>query len=435
MRFSSTNNISKGFRFRDAVMAGLAPDGGLFMPEAWPKLPKHFFQGLARHSFQKIAFDAASLYVKEIPKPALKKIIRDAFTFPAPVVPLEDGIYLLELFHGPTMAFKDFGARFLSRVASYFLTEAGREMTIIVATSGDTGSAVASGFHGVQNVRVFILYPSGKVSPLQEKQLTTYGGNVTAVEIRGTFDDCQRLAKAALSDPELVETLSLSSANSINFGRLLPQSFYYLAAAGTLRKRGVTEPPVFVVPSGNFGNGFAGLLAKTMGLPARFLFATNENDIVPSYLKTGRFAPRKSKKTISNAMDVGSPSNFARILALYKTRARMQKDITATSVSDRETRKTIKDVYDTTGYVLDPHTAVGVSAARRYQKAHGVKDPLVVLATAHPAKFREIVEPVIGKRIPLPPELQAPMRKRKKSIVLPADFKRLKLYLLTSLTN
>jgi threonine synthase len=432
MRFHSTNKKTKGVRFSEAIMAGLADDGGLFMPDRWPRLSKGFLKKIPALSIEDIAYETASLFTQEIPKRTLKKIVTDAFNFPVPVVRVEENIFLLELFHGPTMAFKDFGARFLSRVASYFLHSRKKEMTIIVATSGDTGSAVASGFFNVPNVRVFILYPSGKVSPLQEKQLTTYGHNITAIEVNGTFDECQRLAKQALSDRELVANMNLSSANSINFGRLLPQSFYYIAAAGQLKRLGISQPPVFVVPSGNFGNGFAGLMAKRMGLPvSKFVFATNANDVVPMYLKTGKFVPRKSKQTISNAMDVGNPSNFARIFELYGgSRTRMQKDMQGERVTDAQTRATIRDVFEKSGSVLDPHTAVGVFAARRYTKENGSRNPIVVLSTAHPAKFREVVEPVVGKRIVVPPQLHAAMKKKKCAHRMPADYDSLKKFLL-----
>ncbi|MES2134844.1 MAG: threonine synthase [Patescibacteria group bacterium] len=433
MRFHSTNKHSKGFSFSQAILAGLAPDGGLFMPDRWPSLPKRFFLDLKESTFADSAFSIAKHFVPQISDRDLRRLTKDAFNFPVPLVPLGDGVFLLELFHGPTMAFKDFGARFLSRISSFFLRQSKKKMTIIVATSGDTGSAVASGFFKVPHVRIFILYPSGKVSPLQEKQLTTYGGNITAIEVKGTFDDCQKLAKQALADRELVEALNLSSANSINFGRLLPQSFYYFWAWKQLQEKGIYKDPVFVVPSGNFGNGFAGLMAKRMGLPvSKFVFATNANAIVPSYLKTGKFLAQKSKNTISNAMDVGNPSNFARILALYDgKRVKMKEDIWSESVSDGVTKKTIRRVFEEYGYTLDPHTAVGVAAAWRFRKETKNENPIVVLSTAHPAKFREVVEPVIGKKITLPLQLRAPMKKKKHSHLIPASYGILKKFLLT----
>lgn len=434
---------SKGFSFRQVLRLGLAPDKGLFMPNAWPRLPSGFFKRLKKQNFKQIAFEVASQFA-DVPSGQLKNIIDKAFDFPAPLKHLSDNIYVLELFHGPTMSFKDFGARFLSRSLGYFLRTSQAQLNIIVATSGDTGSAVASGFFKIPGIRVFILYPSGKVSPLQEKQLTTYGENITAIEVKGAFDDCQKLVKQVLADSELNQMMKFSSANSINFGRLLPQSFYYFWAYGQLQKalnphpalsqgeRGEQIRPVIVVPSGNFGNLFAGLMAKKMGLPiAKFIAATNSNNIVPNYLNTGKFLPKKSKKTISNAMDVGNPSNFARILELYRGNYKlMAKDIVGLSVSDADTRKTIKAIYKQTGYILDPHTAVGVKAAENYQRKAKSQDPIIVLSTAHPAKFGEIVEPVIGKKLILPKQLKGVMNKKKRSIVVSANYKKLRSILL-----
>ncbi|HEY4474236.1 MAG TPA: threonine synthase [Candidatus Paceibacterota bacterium] len=422
MRFHSTNGKSRA-GFSEALRLGLAPDGGLFMPDIWPHVSATFLRKLPKKHFHEIALALFKLFVSEIPERELKKITREAFDFPVPLIRLEENLFVLELFHGPTMAFKDFGARFLSRTLSYFLRKEKDRGTlnIIVATSGDTGSAVASGFFNVPGIRVFILYPSGLVSRLQEQQLTTYGKNIIALEVKGTFDDCQRLAKQALSDKSLNAEMRFSSANSINFGRLLPQASYYAYAAALLQRGGFKKKPTFIVPSGNFGNLFAGLIAKKAGFPiARFVAATNANSVVPEYLQTGKFAPRKSKKTISNAMDVGNPSNFVRILEFYRgSRKAMAKDILGMSISDAETRATIRDVFCGSGYVLDPHTAVGVAAAR---KLPGSEGPVVILGTAHPAKFREVVEPVIGKELPLPKQLQAPMKKKKRSVVIRPRF-------------
>ncbi len=419
MKFHSTNSKSRGFSFKQAVRLGLAPDGGLFMPDAFPKLPPDFFKKIDNLSLHQIAVQAASKFALGIPQKNLRTIIRSALNFEIPLKKLADGIYLLELFHGPTMAFKDVGARFLARSLRYLLRNNHQTLNIIVATSGDTGSAVASGFFKVPNIEVYILYPSGKVSPLQEKQLTTYGGNITALEVKGTFDDCQKLAKQVLADKKLNKIMQFSSANSINFGRLLPQSFYYFWAVAQLQKLGINEFPAIVVPSGNVGNLFAGLMAKKMGLPVKgFVAACNSNDILPKYLETGKFLPKRSKKTISNAMDVGNPSNFARMLELYKNSyKKMSRDITGYSISDQATRQTIRQVYQKTGYILDPHTAVGVAAALRYQK-QDKNHPIIVLSTAHPAKFKGIVEPIIKKHLPLPKQLQAAMGKKKKSIVI-----------------
>lgn len=432
MQFYSTNHKIKNIRLPQVFLQGLAPDSGLFLPDRWPKLPKKFIDHLNQASFHAIAQTVAGEFIKKISRENLRKIIQEAFNFFVPLRRLHNQTYILELFHGSTCAFKDFGARFLSRTMGYFLRAARQTLNIIVATSGDTGSAVASGFFKVPNTRVFILYPSGKVSPLQEKQLTTFGANIIALEVKGAFDDCQRLAKQVLADTDLNARMQFSSANSINFGRLLPQSFYYFWAVGQLRKLGEHQKPVFVVPSGNFGNLFAGLMAKKMGLPVlKFIAACNSNDVVPKYLKTGKFLPKKSKKTISNAMDVGNPSNFARMLEIYHHNYReMSKDVAAFSISDAETRQTIKKVYQQTGYICDPHTAVGITAAERYQKMDKSKFPIVVLSTAHPAKFKEIVEPVIRCKLALPRQLQSAMRKKKQAIKVSKNYPDIKRVLL-----
>jgi threonine synthase len=432
MFFYSTNKQSKNFRFPEVLRLGLAPDKGLFMPKSWPVLPKQFFQKLANLSFNEIAFQASRVFVSGMPVADLKKNIHASFNFRAPLVPLKKNIFVLELFHGPTMAFKDFGVRFLSRILSHYLKSSKEIWNIIVATSGDTGSAVASGFYKVPGIRIFILYPSGKVSPLQKKQLTTYGQNIIALEVKGSFDDCQRLAKLVLVDEELNRQMRFSSANSINFGRLLPQSFYYFWAISLLKKMGIDKPPVFVVPSGNFGNILAGLMAKKMGLSVyQFIAATNSNDIVPKFLQTGRFFPKQSKHTISNAMDVGNPSNFARMLEMYGgSYRRMGKDITAFSVSDTETKNTIKNTYSETGYICDPHTAVGIAAALKHQKQDD-NHPIVVLSTAHPAKFKEIIEPVIHHKIILPEQLRKVLNKKEKTRVINNNYEELRRFLLS----
>jgi len=413
----------------EVILRGLAPDKGLFLPDFWPKLTPKFLTQLKNLSFHTIAQTIAEKFITDIPSKDLNAIIKKVFNFPISLRQLYSNIYILELFHGPTMAFKDFGARFLSRIMGYYLKKQNQQLNIIVATSGDTGSAVASGFFKIPNIKVFILYPFGKVSPLQEKQLTTFGHNITALEVKGTFDDCQKLAKQILSDNDLNREMRFSSANSINFGRLLPQSFYYFWAVGQLQKLGNYRKPLIVVPSGNFGNLFAGLMAKKMGLPIhRFAAATNSNNIVPSYLKTGSFRPKVSRHTISNAMDVGNPSNFGRMLELYESNhLKMGKDVTGFSITDTETRKTIQDVHKKTGYILDPHTAVGVSAALKTK----IKNyPIIVLATAHPAKFKEVVEPVIHRKLKLPKQLQTAMKKKKKSVFIRAHYKDLKEFLL-----
>jgi threonine synthase len=430
MKFYSTERKSPPVSFRDALFNGLAPDGGLYMPETIPRLPDEFLANLSKLSLHSAGNQIASAFIDEIPIDEIRKIVARALNFPCPLVQLEEGIYLLELFHGPTFAFKDFGARFMAEAFSYFLRNEQRELTIIVATSGDTGSAVAHGFHNHPHIKVFVLYPSGKISPLQEKQIATLGGNITAVEVEGTFDDCQRLAKQALSDPELRKNRSVSSANSINVGRLLPQMFYYVAGVGVWRAQvgGTRRPLWVVVPSGNFGNLTAGLFAKWMGLPIeRFVAATNVNDVVPQYFKTGTCVTRPAIPTISNAMDVGSPSNLARMRALYgDDLAKLKEDVEAESVTEQETLDELKHTYEQTGYILDPHTAVGVAAARRVQHEMSAAVPtFIVLATAHPAKFAEIIEPVIGTEVKVPRELQDVTSKQKKSVAIDGEYESL----------
>lgn len=381
-------------------------------------------------SFVELAFEVAKNFV-DIPETSLREITNDAFNAdafgdetgsPAPLIKLDDNLYVLKLWHGPTMAFKDFGARFMARAMSYYL--ANKELKIIVATSGDTGSAVAAGFYNVPGIKVYILYPSGKVSDLQEKQLTTFGGNITAIEVKGTFDDCQSLAKQVLSDKELNGHNEFSSANSINFGRLLPQMFYYFWAYTQLLNNSVTQLPAFSVPSGNFGNLTAGLMAKRIGLPAsKFIAATNINDVVPEYLATGVYRPRPSQKTMSNSMDVGNPSNFARMLDMYQNDARLMKeDIMGIRVTEKETTETIKSVYNETGYLLDPHSAVAIKAASE----SGLIGPLVALSTAHPVKFKDSIEPIIGQPVPIPEKLKETMAKEKQAILIENDIEKLK---------
>lgn len=432
MLYYSTQHKIKHAVLPEVILQGLAPDGGLFLPERWPRPGREFFDALPVLSFQDVARQVGDEFIQEISDEDLAVIIKQAFNFPAPLRRLYNRTYILELFHGPTMAFKDFGARFLARLMDYFLRQSGQSLNIIVATSGDTGSAVASGFYRMPGIRVFILYPAGKVSPLQEKQLTTYGHNIIALEVKGNFDDCQSLAKQVLGDKDLNRVMRFSSANSINFGRLLPQSFYYFWAVGQLRREGIFQKPVIVVPSGNFGNLFAGVMAKKMGLPVRqFVAACNRNDVVPKYLQTGRFLPKKSMKTISNAMDVGNPSNFARLLEMYNYNHRqMSEDITAFSISDAETREIIAKIYTQTGYICDPHTAVGIAAAERFRKFSSSQSPIVILSTAHPAKFKEIVEPVIHRKLALPRQLRSAMKKTKRTIRVSKTYLKVKNILL-----
>jgi threonine synthase len=426
MKFYSTRNKSARVSLRDAVIQGLAPDNGLYMPESIPTLPSSFFQKMHSLSFQEIAFTVANnLLGEDIPSSELKRIVDHTINFDAPLVSIEEDIYALELFHGPTLAFKDFGARFMSQLLGYFAGQDKREVTILVATSGDTGSAVANGFLGVPGTQVIVLYPSGKVSEVQEKQFTTLGKNVTAIEIDGTFDDCQRLVKTAFMDNDLKQRLFLTSANSINIARLIPQSFYYFYAWSRLSQTG--KDVVFSIPSGNFGNLTAGLLAKQMGLPVKkFVAATNINDIVPKYLSSGVFEPTSSRQTISNAMDVGNPSNFDRMLELYGDA--MKGIITGYSFTDEQTRSAMRRVFESSDYVLDPHGAIGYLGLKKYLTLHQ-NVVGVFLETAHPGKFIDVVEDTLQRKIELPEALQAFMKGEKQSIRMTKDFDQLKNYL------
>lgn len=430
MKFYSTNNKALRVSLRDAVLQGLAPDKGLYMPERIPSLPAGFLDAAGERSLQEIAFVVAREFVSgDIDDNTLSSIISHALPFDAPVVSIEDNVYALELFHGPTFAFKDFGARFMAGLLGHFAQQEGREVVILVATSGDTGSAVANGFLRVPGTRVVVLYPRGKVSEIQEKQFTTLGHNITALEVDGTFDDCQRLVKEAFVDPDLTRSLFLTSANSINVARLIPQSFYYIHAYAQLRH--LDLPIVFAVPSGNFGNLTAGLLAMKMGLPvAKFVACTNVNDVVPEYLESGMFNPRPSIQTISNAMDVGNPSNFARMLDLYNNdREAMAADLYGCSFTDEETRDAMRDVYARTGYVLDPHGAVGYLGTRSYLCQYGPAAG-VFLETAHPGKFRDVVEETLDRSIELPEGLKAFAAGKKQSVPMSAEFADLKEFLL-----
>jgi threonine synthase len=426
MKYFSTGKNSPEVSFKEALLQGLAPDKGLYLPESFPKADSAIFE---KDSFQDMAFEMAKLLVDgEIPDDDLRKLTDDAFNFDVPVKKVHDNIYALELYHGPTSAFKDFGARFMARAMSYFLGD--KKLTILVATSGDTGSAVAKGFYGLPNIDVIILYPSGKVSPLQEKQLTTLGKNITALEIDGTFDECQALVKEAFMDEEVKGWLDLSSANSINIGRLYPQSFYYCWAYHQVKSIGT---PVFCTPSGNFGNITGGLIANKMGLPVKhFIAATNINDTVPEYLETGVYRPRPSVTTYSNAMDVGNPSNFARMLEIYGERDEMAKDITGYSVTDADTAAAIKEVKEKYDYLLDPHGAVGYTAVKRHiEKTGDTNTPYVFLETAHPAKFSEVIHEILGVNPEIPETLQEYLNKEKVSIPMKPVYEELKAYLKT----
>ena len=429
MFFYSTNNKQLKVDLQQAVTQGLAPDNGLYMPERVPVLPKEFFDSLPDRSFREIAFEVAfSLLGEDVPEVELRRIVDHTIQFEAPVVKVEEDVYALELFHGPTLAFKDFGARFMSQLLGYFAAKQEREIVILVATSGDTGSAVANGFLGVPGTRVIVLYPSGKVSEIQEKQFTTLGRNVTALEIAGTFDDCQHLVKQAFLDADLKEKFFLTSANSINIARLIPQSFYYFQAWAQVKH--LNQPVVFSVPSGNFGNLTGGLLAKRMGLPvAKFVACTNVNDVVPEYLHTQKFVPRASTQTISNAMDVGNPSNFVRMLDLYDHDFEaLSKDIFGCAFTDRETRDAMRHVQQHGKYLTDPHGAVGYLGVKKYLSQHPSHTG-IFLETAHPGKFSEVVEETLNKKVPLPERLNEFLVRKKESVPLSNRYNELKAYL------
>jgi threonine synthase len=431
MKLYSTNHQVPEVNLKEAVFKGLPDDNGLFMPEKIPTLPASFFENIDKLSFQDIAVEVCKALIgDEVPEAEIRSIINDVLTFDAPVVKVEDNIYVLELFHGPTLAFKDFGARFMARLMSYFLQKEKTEIMILVATSGDTGSAVAQGFLDKQGIKVTILYPSKKVSDLQEKQLTTLGKNITALEVLGTFDDCQRMVKQAFLDKEITSKINLSSANSINISRLIPQSFYYFYAYAQAKKLG--KKVVFSVPSGNFGNICGGLIAKKMGLPVdMFVASTNVNDIMPKYINTGIFEAKPSIATISNAMDVGNPSNYPRVIELYgKDIDALRKDVVGKAYTDEATAAAVKSVYKATGYTMDPHGAVGYLGLKEYLKESGKDATGIFLATAHPAKFIEVVNDIIEKEVEIPVQLKELINKKKESIIIENDFEKLKSFLL-----
>lgn len=420
MQCYSTNNPALRVPFGEAALHGLAPDKGLYMPVELPLLPEKFIADLPQLTREEICQTLARhLLARDISQPQLDILTAEALNFDFPIRALNDNVGILELWHGPTMAFKDVGARFMARVMSYYVQQENRELTVIAATSGDTGGAVAHGFFQVPGVRVVILYPKGRVSAVQERQFTTLGDNITALAVKGSFDDCQRLVKLALADEGVRAKLWLTSANSINLARLLPQSFYYFVAYGQVRREFMHNGPssrprplVFSVPSGNFGDLTAGVIAKRLGLPIyQFVAATNSNDVVPEYLRTGLFTARPSVETLSNAMDVGDPSNFARLLDLYHhSVAAMRQDIFGTVTSEEQTKQALVNLWER-GYLADPHTAIAYHGLRQYRALSGDSIFGVVLATAHVAKFGERVEPIIGTKITLPPQLAESMTK------------------------
>jgi len=438
MKYYSTNGKAPLATLEKAVVKGLAEDKGLYMPERIKALPKDFFDEMSNMTFQEVAYRVADCFFGEdIPAEDLKRIVYDTLSFDCPLVKVEDNIYSLELFHGPTLAFKDVGARFMARLLQYFSSpsvEAGKgTVNVLVATSGDTGSAVANGFLGVEGIHVYVLYPKGKVSPIQECQFTTLGQNITAIEVDGVFDDCQALVKSAFMDADLNQHMRLTSANSINVARFLPQAFYYFWAyaqiSEELRKRKKNEKLVCCVPSGNFGNICSALFGKRMGLPIdRFIAANNRNDVFYEYLQTGEYRPRPSVQTLANAMDVGDPSNFARIYELYgKSHEAITKDISGATYNDEQIAETIRQCLKKTGYQLDPHGACGYRALKENLRPGEVG---FFLETAHPAKFKDTVESITGQPVAIPERLAAFMKGTKQSVPMTKDFQDFKAYLL-----
>jgi len=431
MNYFSLNHRSPNVVFREAVIHGIAPDKGLYFPKDITPLPNTFFEDIDSLTNEAIAFECIRQFVSpDIPDEVLKTIIDETLSFDFPIVNINETISTLELFHGPTMAFKDVGARFMARCLGYFNKDSSNEVTVLVATSGDTGGAVANGFLGVEGVRVVILYPSGRVSDIQEKQLTTLKKNITALEVNGSFDDCQEMVKRAFLDSDITGTVQLTSANSINVARWLPQMFYYFFAYKALRK---SHPDlVFSVPSGNFGNICAGIMGQKLGLPVRhFIAANNANDVVTEYLKTERYQPKPSVQTISNAMDVGNPSNFVRILEIYNNDFNVLKNnLSSYSFSDSDTQSAMQELYNDFNYVADPHGAVGYLGCKRYLKS----DPgahCVFLETAHPSKFLDVVEDTIKQNIVLPPQIISVMEKKKKAIAI-SSYEELKEFLINN---
>ncbi len=435
MRYYSTNKSAPYVALSEAVIDGLAPDRGLYMPEKIPVLPAEFFQNIQKMSLQELSFVVAdALFGEDVDAEVLRQIVYETVNFDIPLVKVKDNIYSLELFHGPTAAFKDVGGRFMARLLGYFVKKSGKKrVTVLVATSGDTGSAVANGFLGVEGVEVVVLYPKGLVSEIQEKQFTTLGQNITAVEVEGTFDDCQALVKSAFMDRELKERLNLTSANSINVARFLPQSFYYFHAFAQLKAEGVlkeskSDSLVFSVPSGNFGNICGGIFARWMGLPIkRFIAANNSNDIFYKYLQTGLYQPKPSTATIANAMDVGDPSNFARIMDLYKSSHNaILADISGASYSDEQISATMKSLLSETGYVADPHGACGYRALEEQLKPG---ETGVFLETAHPSKFKDSVEKITGVAVEIPERLKIFMERKKISVPMSKEYSAFRSFL------
>ncbi|MES2773009.1 MAG: threonine synthase [Bacteroidota bacterium] len=430
MLYYSTNSDSPKVDFKEATIKGLAPDKGLYFPESIPVLPADFFENINAYSKEEIAFKVIQPFVGDaIPADELQRIVSETINFGFPLVQVTDDIFSLELYHGPTLAFKDVGARFMSRCLGYFVKGEGKKVTVLVATSGDTGGAVANGFYDVEGVEVVILYPSGKVSSIQELQLTTLGKNIRALEVNGSFDDCQHLVKQAFADTDLNSQLFLTSANSINVARWLPQQFYYFFAYQQWAYK--NNLPVICVPSGNFGNICAGLMSHRSGLPVKhFIAATNANNTVPQFFETQEYEPKPAVATISNAMDVGNPSNFVRVLEIFEQQFESLKNVVSSvSISDDETKAVLQEVYDQQNYLLDTHGAVAYAALQQYLSEHeGEKG--IILETAHPVKFYDVVEPIIGEKVPMPHSVEYLLNKEKISVIIDADYAALKSFLL-----
>jgi threonine synthase len=427
MQFYSTKNHKQTVSFREAVLNGIAPDGGLYLPVEIPPFQKSYIKSIGELTFQEISYNIARIFVDNISNNDLQTIIEKTITFDAPLVQLSDNMSILELFHGPTLAFKDFGARFLANTMSYYTRGEDKNIVILVATSGDTGSAVAHGFYGNERIKVALLYPSGKVSKIQEQQLTTLEKNIQAFEIQGTFDECQQMVKTAFLDKQFRERYLLSSANSINIARLIPQSFYYFNAyAKSPLNR---DPLMFSVPCGNFGNLTAGVIAMKLGLPVqKYIAAVNQNDVFEQYLNSGEYVPKRAVKTLSNAMDVGNPSNYDRLIDLFNhDRNELRKIMESYSISDDQIKEGIKEVYSKYGYLIDPHGSVGYQALKMTANSphHNI-----ILETAHPAKFMDIVSPTIGKQIEMPERLQQCLDKPKKAILVADDYQEFKAELI-----
>ncbi|MGN0019402.1 MAG: threonine synthase [Sphingobacterium hotanense] len=434
MQFYSTNNKALRVSFQEAVFNSLPQDKGLYMPEVIPQLDPYFIKNIQQYSLQEIAFTIAKAFIgNDIPDADLKSIVDDAINFEAPVKFLDAETAVLELFHGPSYAFKDFGARFMSRIMGYFSKQGDQLLDVLVATSGDTGGAVASGFLGVEGTRVTILYPKGKVSKVQEEQLTTNGQNIRALEVEGTFDDCQALVKEAFNDPDLNNALRLTSANSINIARLIPQTFYYFWTYAQLKSQGMDEI-VFTVPSGNFGNIGAGLLAYKMGLPvAHFVAATNVNDTVPRFLQHGIYEPKPSVQTLANAMDVGNPSNWVRIQDLFgQDLDQLKAKVSSYTYTDEQTLEGMEELFEKYKYVACPHTAIAYLASKAYRNEHPGEYASVFLSTAHPCKFPEAIKPEVFQHVALPEGASALAEKEKQAVEMPVDYKTFKTYLLVN---